>query len=59
MLCYFKNGVLQKGPLLVHDHANKLVRIRSKNTKVSGTSFYLTAEIEVNGKGTTQFYVNG
>ena len=58
ILCYFRNGELQKGPRLHCDLKTKTVIIRSNTDVLEGTKYHTVAEIRVGGPGWTRFFID-
>ena len=57
ILCYFKNGELQKGPRLNLDRQAESVVIRSNTYAFEGSNFHMEAEIRGNAPGWTRFFI--
>lgn len=58
LLCYFKNGVLQKGPRLLADLQRNTIEIRGQTIKDQGNIYYMKASIDSEGKCKTGFFEN-
>ena len=56
VLCYFKDGLLQKGPWLSIDKKKNTVLIRSQTQTLKGNSYCMTAEIEVGQSGSSSLF---
>ena len=57
MLCYFRDGVQQKGPWLsIDEKTETCLMIRSQTPTIKGNQYYMTAEIRVGAKGSSSLF---
>ena len=58
ILCYFKNGELQKGPQLRTNLTNKTIEVRGQTFKDQNDSYCMKAWIDLKGNCKTGFFRN-
>ena len=58
ILCYFKNGELQKGPQLRSNLKNKTIEVRGQTFKDRDDSYCMKAWIDLKGNCKTGFFRN-